>query len=239
MRENYVSFEPPPPPAWIPPTDIEEVLFDAKQRNDWPAFYNALAYVNLYYQSDREMLDKTPELSPRRYFEDPGTGAMRWELFTDGMLSAPQPDVVYARARLWWISRVWSEKSPPWIAINPGSPCEVVLPYGPPGSTDWSQAAERAAEERISMRLRTLRVGGALHGPVAHGLACGALLCVNNGSLWNAMGWHGTGYAGERERLREWWGISTREEWQSALRDLLACESHSGSGTSCSVSAAP
>ncbi|OSZ62382.1 hypothetical protein OQI_00255 [Streptomyces pharetrae CZA14] len=76
------------------------------------------------------------------------------------------------------------------------------MPYGPPGSTDWSLAAERAGDERISMRLRTLRVGGALHGPVAHGLACGALLCVNNGSLWNAMAWHGTGYDEERRTGR-------------------------------------
>ncbi|MFF2507438.1 DUF1266 domain-containing protein [Streptomyces sp. NPDC058067] len=69
-------------------------------------------------------------------------------------------------------------------------------------------------------------MGGPLHGPVAHGLACGALLCVSNGSLWNAMAWHGRGYNEERRRLREWWGITTREGWQSALRSLLACESH-------------
>ncbi|MFF1690468.1 MULTISPECIES: hypothetical protein [unclassified Streptomyces] len=31
----------------------------------------------------------------------------------------------------------------------------------------------------------------------------------------------------ERGRLREWWGITIRAEWQSALRPLLACESHS------------
>jgi hypothetical protein len=169
-----VSFGPPPPPSWIPPTDIEETLFDAKMRDDWAAFHNALAYVNLYYQSDREILEKTPELYPRRYFKDPRTGDMRWELFTDGMLPAPQPDVVFSRARLRWIGRVWSQKSPPWIAINPGSPCEVVLPYGPPGSTDWSRAAEHVGDAGgISMRLRALSVGGALHGPVAHGLACG------------------------------------------------------------------
>ena len=203
------------------------MLFDAKVRGDWAAYFNALAYVPLYYLSDRASLDEAPGLSPRSYVRDPRTGDMRWELFTDGMLPAPQPDVVFARARLRWIARVWHPKSPPWIAIDPGSPCEVVLPYGPPGSTDWSLAAERAGDGRISMRLRTLRVGGALHGPVAHGLACGALLCVNNGSLWNAMAWHGTGYDEERRRLREWWGISTREQWQSTLQSLLTCDQRS------------
>jgi hypothetical protein len=41
------------------------------------------------------------------------------------------------------------------------------------------------------------------------------------------MAWHGTGYIRERRRLREWWGITTREEWQHYLGDLLACEQHS------------
>ncbi|MET7568068.1 DUF1266 domain-containing protein [Streptomyces sp. NPDC005492] len=77
------------------------------------------------------------------------------------------------------------------------------------------------------MRLRTLGVGGPLHGPVAHGLACGALLCVKNGFAWNAMAWHGSGYSEERRQLREWWGVATREDWLSALGDLLASESHS------------
>jgi hypothetical protein len=41
------------------------------------------------------------------------------------------------------------------------------------------------------------------------------------------MAWHGTGYRGERRRLREWWGITTREEWQGRLRELLDCEGSS------------
>ncbi|MBK3571296.1 DUF1266 domain-containing protein, partial [Streptomyces sp. MBT62] len=106
-------------------------------------------------------------------------------------------------------------------------PCELPLPYGPPGTTDWSRAAEHIGTPVSGMRLRALHVGGALHGPVAHGLACGALLCVSNGSLWNAPAWHGSGYAGERRRLREWWGITTRAEWQQHLRNLLAAEASS------------
>ncbi|WP_234312120.1 DUF1266 domain-containing protein [Streptomyces griseus] len=42
------------------------------------------------------------------------------------------------------------------------------------------------------------------------------------------MAWHGTGYRRERTRLREWWGITTRDEWLTALKDLQECESHSG-----------
>lgn len=41
------------------------------------------------------------------------------------------------------------------------------------------------------------------------------------------MAWHGSGYDGERKRLREWWGITTREQWLHHLHRLLSCEASS------------
>lgn len=229
-----MSFGPPPaglgppaPPTWTPPTDIERALFEAKGRGDWLAYYDVLARVRLYYEVPREAVDAEPERYRRVLVHDPRTSALRWELLTDGMLPEPRPDVVYSRASLRWIAHYRGERSPSSVVINPGSPCELDLPYGPPGSTEWSRVAERVGAPSIGKRLRALHVGGPLHGPVAHGLACGALLCVNNGSLWNAMAWHGTGYDQERERLREWWGISRPEQWQYHLRSLLDCEASS------------
>ncbi|MFF6785616.1 DUF1266 domain-containing protein [Streptomyces sp. NPDC012510] len=222
------GFGPPAPSAWTPPTDIERALFEAKMRGDWLAYYDVLARVRLYYEVSREDVDADPERFGRILFRDPRTSAWRWELFTDGMLPEPRPDQVYAHASLSWIAHYRSERSPSSVVINPGSPCELDLPCGPPGSTEWSRVAERVGAPFVyRKRLRALHVGGPLHGPVARGLACGALLCVNNGSLWNAMAWHGTGYDQERKRLREWWGISRREQWQQHLRALLDCEASS------------
>ena len=222
------GFGPPAPPAWTPPTETERALAEARARGDWPAYYDVLARVRLYYVMSRESYDAQPDRTHRTFARDPRTGAERWELFTDGMLPAPRPDLVYSRASLHWIAEAWNPRCPPTIVINPNTPTELPLPYGPPGTTDWSRAAERVgAAPATAMRLRALHVGGALHGPVAHGLACGALLCVSNGSLWNALAWHGSGYDGERRRLREWWGITNRAEWQHHLRNLLACEASS------------
>ncbi|MGW3728988.1 DUF1266 domain-containing protein [Streptomyces sp. NPDC000851] len=215
------------PPVWISPTEIERDLVAAKERGDWATYHGILARTWLYYEAPRDKLDADPGGCWRCYHRDPHTSAWRWELFTDGMLPAPQPDVVYTRRSLRWIARCWRLDGPPTVVINPGSPWELSLPFGSPGSTDWSRVAEHVGEPSVGMRLRGLSVGGCLHGPVAHGLACGALLCVNNGSLWNAMGWHGTGYDNERSRLRDWWGITTREQWQHHLRSLLDCEASS------------
>ena len=224
------GFGPPPPagpPAWTPPTETERALAEARARGDWPAYYDVLARTHLYYEMSREAYDAQPDRVHRVFIRDVRRGTRHWELFTDGMLPAPRPDMVYSRASLRWIADAWNPQCPPTLVINPGTPCELPLPYGPPGTTDWSRAAEHMGTPSPAMRLRALHVGGALHGSVAHGLACGALLCVSNGSLWNAPAWHGSGYAGERRRLREWWGITTRAEWQRHLRNLLAREASS------------
>ncbi|MFF6993487.1 DUF1266 domain-containing protein [Streptomyces sp. NPDC008313] len=196
-------------------------------RGDWAGYYATLAKTRLYFQVHRDKVDADPDFYYPHDAHDPRTGA-RWRVvFTDGMLPAPQPDLVFAQVSLFWLSGDWNAHRPPTLVINPGSPSEAVLPYGPPHSTEWSQIAQRLGDQSFGMRLRGLAIGGVLHGPVAHGLACGALLCVNNGSLWNTLAWHGSGYQGERTRLREWWGITTREQWQHHLRSLLACEASS------------
>ncbi|WP_460106814.1 DUF1266 domain-containing protein [Streptomyces sp. YKOK-J1] len=228
-----MSFGPPPtgfgpavPPAWAPPTEIEQALFEAKSREDWAAYFDTLASSHLYFEIQREKSD-TEDRIYSSFPYDPRVGGLIWAVYTVGMLPAPDPYRVFHRGSLGWIAEDWKPGRPPWVVVNPGSPCEAYLPSAPPHSHTWAQHYRTDGPLPLTRRLLTLRVGGPLHGPVAHGLACGALLCVSNGSVWNAMGWHGTGYRGERTRLREWWGIKTREEWQLYLRDLLACEQHS------------
>ncbi|GHF64509.1 DUF1266 domain-containing protein [Streptomyces griseosporeus] len=232
-----MSFGPPPavpapapsgPPAWVAPTDVEQALWEAKARNDWAGYFDVLARTRLYFEIVRERYDATPGSRHVVFGHDPRVvGGRVWNVFTVGMLPAPDPHRVFDWERLGWFARAWQPSDPPFLVVNPGTPCEAFLPTAPPHSAAWAQHSERVGALDIAKRLCTLRVGGPLQGPVARGLACEALLCVNNGSPWNAMAWHGSGYPGERERLREWWGITSREEWQSALRGLLACESHS------------
>ncbi|MFF4573343.1 DUF1266 domain-containing protein [Streptomyces sp. NPDC001410] len=222
------GFRPPTPPAWTAPTDIEQTLFEAKSREDWPVYFGTLAQGRLFFEIQKDKADATPPATYAVFGHDPRVAGGRiWAVYTEGMLPAPEPHRVFDWNHLEWFAKVWQPTDPTVIVINPGSPCEAFLPSAPPHSATWAQYGERALARKRSLRLRTLHFGGPLQSSVAHGLACGALLCVSNGSVWNAMAWHGAGYPGERKRLREWWGITAREEWQYYLRDLLACEQHS------------
>ncbi|MDQ1048249.1 DUF1266 domain-containing protein [Streptomyces sp. V4I2] len=221
------GFGPPASPAWTPPTEVEQALFKAKSGDDWAAYFATLAENRLFFEVRRDKVDDGASGTYPVFGFDPRAGGPIWAMYTAGMLPAPEPNRVFNWNTLKWFARVWVPTDPPTIVVNPGSPCEAFLPAAPPHSATWAQYSRGEDDPEPSLRLRTLGVGGPLHGPVAHGLACGALLCVNNGSWWNAMAWHGSGYPNERKRLREWWGITTREEWLSALSGLLACESHS------------
>ncbi|AJE83888.1 hypothetical protein SLNWT_3512 [Streptomyces albus] len=207
---------------------MEHALYEARGRGDWPGYFDVLARAKLFFEIRPDKADAQDSVYPA-FRHDPW-GRNRWlHLYTEGMLPPPVPGQFFDWEPLRWFAQ------PSWLVprvatsfvVNPGSPCEAVLPTVPPHHALWAGAGERAGMPRFAGQLRALNVGGALRGPVAHGLACGALLCVSNGSLWNAMAWHGTGYPGERQRLKEWWGITTREQWLGALGQLLDCEAHS------------
>ncbi|WP_244184592.1 DUF1266 domain-containing protein [Streptomyces cellostaticus] len=200
-------------------------MCEAKAREDWAAYFKVLAQNRLYFEIQRDKADSEPSATYRVFGYDLRAGGEIWAIYTVGMLPAPEPHRIFECRTFGWFARVWKSTDPPWIVVNPGSPCEAFLPSAPPHSGNWARYSIDSPD--FSMRLHTLQVGGPLHGPVAHGLACGALLCVNNGSVWNAMAWHGTGYRLERKRLREWWGITAREGWQCALANLISRESHS------------
>ncbi|TYB68820.1 DUF1266 domain-containing protein [Nonomuraea sp. PA05] len=210
-------------PHWRAPTEVEHGLYEAKARGDWPAYFDVLARARLYHAMTRAQADARQDwvtFNPVRW--DQRHGVLSLVFLTDGMLPAPVPDPVYFLTDLAALVHDWPSDDE-WFAVDPGSPCEAYFPATAAHRQVWRWHAERATAPSRP-RLRTLWAGGPLHGAVAHGLACGALLCVSNGSLWNAMGWHGTGYVRERRRLREWWDITTREGWASALESLLAGE---------------
>ncbi|MEU0072160.1 DUF1266 domain-containing protein [Streptomyces sp. NPDC006332] len=224
-----MSFGPPPAsfgptnqPVWTPPTEIEQALFEAKSREDWSAYFTTLAENRLYFEVRRDRTDAEPGNTFPVFGQDLRTGGAVWAVYTEGML--PAPDRVFDWDELGWFARVWTPTYPPMIVVNPGSPYEAFLPSAPPHSGAWAQHSERAGFPSFRTTLRTLRVGGPLHGPVAHGLACGALLFVNNGLPWNAMAYHGQGYPHERKALREWWGVTSRGQWQEQQRALLALD---------------
>jgi len=219
------GFGPPAPPAWTPPTEVEQELFEAKSREDWPAYFKALARNRLYFEVLRDMAENRILNTYSVFGYDPRvTGGRIWAVYTEGMLPAPEPHRVFDWREFGWFAEGWTPDFPLVIVINPGSPCEAFLPAAPPHSWTWAQYVKQTDGPSDEAALRTLRVGGPLEGPVAHGLACGAHLIVHQGRPWNALAYHGHGYGNDRRMLRKWWGVTSHPEWQAQQRALLATD---------------
>ncbi|QMV20981.1 DUF1266 domain-containing protein [Streptomyces sp. SCUT-3] len=207
---------------WQAPSDDERELYEAKTRGDWAAYFDVLARTDLFVANSRARADAHPGTTAFHPYWDHRTRSQCLAVFTAGMLPAPAEAVVHLANDLDWYARTWRQDDPPWLVVNPGSPCEAYFPTAPEHRAVWSRHAARAAGSgRPRGRIRTLYVGAPLHGPVAHGLACGALLSVRNGDFWNAMAYHGGGYNHEKKRLEEWWEITDREGWQHVQNLLL------------------
>jgi hypothetical protein len=204
--------------SWQAPTDVEQALYDAKSRDDWPAYFDALADTWLYYATPRYPLDAVGERSYTPYWNE-RTGTFCVPLLTAGVLPAPVGDPVYVSNSLNSHAAAWPDDDW-WLAVNPGTPCEAYFPATMAHRAVWRQHFERSWRDKHST-LRTLRVGAPLHGPVAHGLACCALMFVNNGQLWNSIAHHGTGYDDEKYLLKKWWGVTDRAKWQDCTEQLL------------------
>ncbi|WP_328428278.1 DUF1266 domain-containing protein [Streptomyces sp. NBC_00443] len=204
---------------------MEQALLDAKSREDWPAYFATLARNRLYFEVLREKAEARFLNTYSVFGHDPRVpGGKVWAVYTEGMLPAPEPHRVFDWREFAWFTKGWTPDFPEMMVINPGSPCEAFLPAAPPHSHVWAQYAKHTDGPSDEPALRTLRVGGPLRGPVAHGLACGAHLIVHHGRPWNALAYHGHGYRYERRMLRNSWGVTSRPEWQAQQRALLATE---------------
>ena len=219
------GFGPPTPPSWTPPSEVEQALLDAKSRDDWPAYFDALAQTRVYFEIQRDKVDaRATDIRPLFESDPRVAGGRIWAVYTEGMLPVPEPHRVFDWYPLSWFAKVWDPTDPPMIVVNPRTPCEAFLPSAPPHAHAWGQYTDRKKGPSDEAALRTLRVGGPLHGPVAHGLACGAHLIVRQGLPWNALAYHGQGYPAEREMLRTSWGITSHQQWQAQQHALLSTD---------------
>ncbi|MEO3752986.1 DUF1266 domain-containing protein [Streptomyces sp. B6B3] len=192
---------------------MERDLYDAGLREDWAGYFAVLAATDLFLPQSRELSDALPDRIRFSPFRDPRFEGLSLAVFTRGMVPAPNGGQVFERAELASLARGWSGTIR-WLAVNPGTPVETFLPADP---KRWKRYAKRAEPEP---RLKSLWTGPR-HDALAHGMACGALLLVNNGEIWNHLGWQYGGYTEEKTRLRQWWDIASREQWQRAQESLL------------------
>ncbi|WP_234347435.1 DUF1266 domain-containing protein [Streptomyces specialis] len=206
---------------WQPPTDIELRLHEAKSRGDWDAYFHVLAKSWLFHAVPRAWADAHP--GQFAYFPAWSAAPARQcvVLWTHGELPATTPDPVFIDRTLAQMAEGWG--SPAWwLVINPGTPSEAYLTATPGDRAMWQRYHNAAPRGGHRHTLRTL-APGPQQGVLAFGLACGALLCVNNGSVWNTIHtWHGTGYHKERQRLADWWDITSPAQWAQTEEMLLS-----------------
>lgn len=201
---------------WQPPSAVEQGLYEAGSNADWDAYFAVLGGTDLFLSQPRELSDAVPGRIRFDPFRDERFDGLCMAAFTRGLVPLPAGGRIYERATLGALAKAW----PPairWLAVNPGTPAETYLPADP---RRWKRHAKRAPAEP---RLKTLW-SAHRHDALAHGLACGALLMVNNGAPWNHLGWQHGGYTEEKELLKTWWDVTRREDWQLLLARLLRGE---------------
>ncbi|MEV7616735.1 DUF1266 domain-containing protein [Streptomyces sp. NPDC089799] len=209
--------------SWIAPSAIEAELYEAKLKGDWPRYFDVLARHELFLAAPREHVDAEPDVI--RFYPENDRQLYVW---TEGALPSPTDDTVFHAKDFGWYAAVWDDREdPPYLTVNPGTPCEANLPAA--DRTRWTRHLQHVIDNEIAYGLpqdtvHTLRHAEPLAGPVAFGLAAGAHLSVRNGLFWNAPGYHGQGYLLEKRKLDDYWGVTTREDWLDVTERLLAAE---------------
>ncbi|MGW0464387.1 DUF1266 domain-containing protein [Streptomyces sp. NPDC003027] len=220
-----VMTPPPVPPhlphgvPWAPPTETEHLLYEAGLRGDVEAQLRVLAGTLLFIGVPKAEVDAEPETVYWRALPHESGRTVR-PLLTRGMLPPWHPEWVFHSVTLRWAAEFegWRD---PWqlLAVNAGTPAQLLLPTTPQHRAFWLRCYaenDRPAGDRL-VALRH----GALYGPLAYGLACGAHLAIGNGVPWNEVGTVYSGYTDELDTLSESWGITDRAGWQGELNALL------------------
>lgn len=209
---------PTAPPPWIPPGETEQLLHEATLRGDARAQLAALAGAELYIPAPRTEVDAKPDTVTWRAHHDP-SGFVCRPVLTRGMLPAWHPDWVFHGVSLRWVAEFGWPEAGMFLGVNVGTPGQLLLPATPTERALWQRAY--AENDRLQEnRLLALR-HGALHGPLAYGLACGAHLAIGAAVPWNEVGTVYREYERERAQLRDSWGITDHAGWRRQLDILL------------------
>ncbi len=198
-------------------------MLDAKNRGDFDTYLRVLAGIELFIRTHKEYEDKvisgekttrsTPNFSirgdPRTYFLG----------YTRGLFPDLEDYEVLRAETVEKISEIGIVDDR-WLLVNRNTPLEARFRMRQ--LAEWVRAnpdAHRPLPD-YGRALVTIR-NGYLYGRFAHALACGAHLAVVNEVPWNELSLTYGSYKSDREMLRDWWEVSTAEDWGRRVRKLL------------------
>ncbi|MFE0100643.1 DUF1266 domain-containing protein [Streptomyces sp. NPDC059009] len=211
-------------PAWVPPTDVERALFDAKSRGDWDGYLRVLLGADTLAYAVREKADRNKAdggwLTHRA-----DDGQTYFAVYTRGELLPRRPQIVAVAVSVplpameWWGGETDELKG---IIVNPGTPTEGRFPDARKKRRQWKALKKDVPQRGHDDDALITKYTGPLHGPLAHGLACGTHLAVHRQVLWNDIGDVCVDYRDDAEVLRDSWGTTERAAWVQQLNFLLA-----------------
>lgn len=210
------------PRDWVPPTDVERALLEAKSRGDWDGYARVLAREELFTYVSQGEQDRTDGKCPPPTYGDPA-GGESYAVYTRGLLS--HVDGLVLR----------EQPFPPPAAdtrgggrtgllVNPHSPAAAFFPWDRGLWQRWEQLAREAPQRGHDDDALLTKYTGPLTGALAHGLACGTHLSVHNQVLWNEIGDVFHDYPTDRAILEDSWDVTDRDGWIEQLGYLLRGE---------------
>ena len=201
---------------WAAPTETEWLLHSAGLRGDVMAQLRVLAREELYIAAPKAEVDARPDLIRWPSYRD-ASGWLCKPVLTRGMLPPWHPDWVFHGVSLKWIADSGLLDGRTLLAVNAGTPAQLFLPTAADNLGLWRRLHEEVERPDRLIALRH----GALRGPLAYGLACGAHLAVGNDVPWNEVGSVYQEYTRQLRMLRDSWDITDRAGWRQQLDFLL------------------
>ncbi|MFC7618975.1 DUF1266 domain-containing protein [Microlunatus sp. GCM10028923] len=217
--ELVPHLEEPTDGPWVAPTPVERLLYRDKDDPDVSGYLSILATVGVYHLVAITHAHQDPA-KRQPIIAEAGDGLRAMSVYTLDVLPRPHPKVVYEFTNLRGLVELLRDVDV--LMVNPGTPCQNALQLGDQMLQLMLQLHDEYWEPGyFSGRILTRQSNDTEPGPLLHGLACGAQLCVTNGYAWNTTEHHGNGYSGELALLEKWWDIKVREEWLQIQRRLL------------------
>ncbi|OEU97022.1 DUF1266 domain-containing protein [Streptomyces oceani] len=212
-----------PHPGWVPPTDLERVLAEAKSRGDWDGYLLVLLSTDVLAYVLVDGAEKHGATSdwPLHHMPD---GRAYVPLHTRGELLPRRPEVVPQVIPLPINPEIRLGEPLHGVIVNPGTPTEAVFPDLRKLEEHWSRLRKDALRPGHDDDAVITQYTGPRQGPLAHALACGAHLAVHNQVPWNSLDDVFNDHDADTDVLSDSWDVHSQDDWVHEVDALIRAQ---------------